>query len=76
MRRYGARRAALAATRDEWVCQESAAYGHATGASSHDTGRPDVLLHRAAVVTAIIATLLSDGQASLVARKLGARTQR
>ena len=45
----------------------------AAGPSSHETGRPDVMLHRAAVVTAIISTLVSDGQASLVARKVAAR---
>ena len=54
----------------------SAAYGLAAGPSSHETGRPDVLLHRAAVVTAIISTLLSDGPASRVVRKPVARTPR
>ena len=52
----------------------SAAYG--MGPPSHETGRPDVLLHRAAVVTAIISTLLSDGPASRVVRKPVARTPR
>ena len=54
----------------------STAYGLAAGPSSHETGRPDVLLHRAAVVTAIISTLLSDGPASRVVRKPVARTPR
>ena len=75
-RRYAARRAASTAAHDELILRQSAAYGHATGPSSRATGRPDVLLHRAAVITTIISTLLSEGQASRVVRKLVARAPR
>lgn len=75
-RRYVAWWAASAAAHDELILPQSAAYGHATGPSSHATGRPDMLLYRMAVVIAIISTLLSEGQASRVARKLVARAPR
>ena len=76
MRRYGARRAALAATRDEWVCQGLLLTGSRRSVLTRDgTARRDAP-SRGGCYRHHLCTPFPDGQASLVARKIVARAPR